>query len=317
MIQAAGGVLWRGAPGGNAGDIEIAVVHRPRYDDWSLPKGKLHAGEHPLLGAVREVTEETGLATRVGRRLSSTSYRVAGMPKTVDYWAMEVVGGRFTPGDEVDDLCWLPPDAAKSSLTMPQDPGVVESFLSAAVATTTVLLVRHGRAGSSHNWPGDDALRPLDDVGQQQAVALAELLPVYLPIRVLAADRVRCVDSVRPLAQHLDLPVEVAAEFSEAAHAEEPGRVADRLRDLAGGGAPIVVCSQGGVIPDSVILLAERDRVTLPALAARKGSVWALHFAADQRLVAADYFPRPGMPTAPHCATPTARSNPEVARSPS
>lgn len=297
MIRAAGGVPWRHAP--SDGEVEIATVHRPRYDDWSLPKGKLNPDEHPLLGAVREVREETGLATRVGRRLRTTSYSVAGEPKTVDYWAMEVLGGEFTPGDEVDELRWLAPAAASSMLSNPQDPAVVDAFMAAPVDTTAVLLVRHGRAGDSDLWNGDDTLRPLDETGRQQAETLADLLPAYLPTRVLSADRVRCVDSVRPVAERLGVSLEIDSDFSEDSHAEDPDRMANRLRALAAVGEAVVVCSQGGVIPDTVTLLAQHDGVTLTAHAARKGSIWALHFGAGGILVAADYYPRPGRQNSP------------------
>ncbi|MGB9376343.1 MAG: NUDIX hydrolase [Mycobacteriales bacterium] len=295
------------------GDIEIAVVHRPRYDDWSLPKGKLDDGEHPLLAAVREVREETGFSVRTGRRLTTSSYLVDGEPKQVDHWAMSVVGGEFVPGDEVDELRWLAPPAAQALLSSPQDADVVDALLSAPCDTTPLLLVRHGRAGDSQAWTGNDALRPLDPVGLEQAGALAELLPPYRPTRVLSADRVRCIDTVRPLADRLAIPLDVDRDFSEDSHAEDPGRMAARLRALATTGEPVVVCSQGGVIPDTVSLLAQQDAVTLTSRSARKGSVWALHFARTGRLVSADYYPHPGQPESP--AAMPAASPAEAARS--
>src|SRR5690606_11312898 len=108
-IRAAGGVLWRHAPG-DGGRVEVAVIHRPRYDDWSLPKGKLAAGESELEAAVREIREETGFHVRVGRPLGVTRYSketVSGArPKVVRWWAMQGEGGGFSPTREVDDLVW-------------------------------------------------------------------------------------------------------------------------------------------------------------------------------------------------------------------
>src|SRR5580693_198084 len=118
-IRAAGAVVWRPDPGG----IQVALVHRPKYDDWTLPKGKCEPGEHVLLTAVREVAEETGQVVSLGRRLSPSYYEVDGRPKRVDYWAgrAEYPGTPFLPGHEVDDLAWLPLDAAAQRLTYDRD----------------------------------------------------------------------------------------------------------------------------------------------------------------------------------------------------
>jgi 8-oxo-dGTP diphosphatase len=125
LVRAAGGVLWRSADG----NVEVLLVHRPRYDDWSLPKGKLDAGETFLDGAVREVAEETGFGVEVGDELASTRYRDGkGRRKTVRYWAMTVSGGEFVPNDETDELRWLPVDQARALLTYAHDVGVVDSL---------------------------------------------------------------------------------------------------------------------------------------------------------------------------------------------
>ncbi|MDT3441658.1 MULTISPECIES: NUDIX hydrolase [unclassified Pseudofrankia] len=129
-VRAAGGVVWRPAAGGG---IEIVLVHRPRYDDWSLPKGKLDDGETWLAAAVREVAEETGLAVEVGAPLGDVTYPVHrhGIPatKVVRYWALRATGGTFAPNEEVDQLRWLPPDAAMSLLAHDLDREIVERFL--------------------------------------------------------------------------------------------------------------------------------------------------------------------------------------------
>ncbi len=122
VIRAAGGVLWRAGDGGGP---ETAVVHRPRYDDWSLPKGKPDAGEHLLQTAVREVREETGLDVVVGRRSLRTEYGTSAGPKQVDYWLMEAVGGAFEPGEETDELRWLELPDAVSLLTYEHDQELV------------------------------------------------------------------------------------------------------------------------------------------------------------------------------------------------
>ncbi len=118
-VLAAGGVVWRRAA---EGGIEILLVHRPRYDDWSLPKGKLHPGEAAADGALREVAEETGLRCTLGDELPSSSYvDRQGRPKLVRYWAMRPLDGRFDANDEVDEVRWLPLDDAASVLSYLDD----------------------------------------------------------------------------------------------------------------------------------------------------------------------------------------------------
>ncbi len=122
LVRGARGALWRLADGGG---IETALVHRPKYDDWSLPKGKPEEGEHLLETAVREVVEETGLEVVVGRRSVRTEYEVTEGPKRVDYWLMRVAGGAFEPNDEVDELRWVTPDEARAMLSYERDRALV------------------------------------------------------------------------------------------------------------------------------------------------------------------------------------------------
>ncbi|MFF3565226.1 NUDIX hydrolase [Streptomyces sp. NPDC002574] len=126
-ILAAGAVLWRRSP--FDGGLEIALVHRPKYDDWSLPKGKLKRGETAVDGARREVKEETGLDCVLGLPLPSSMYVVAGRPKVVRYWAARAGLGAFVPNREVDRMVWLPPVAARHRLTHERDRPVVDAFL--------------------------------------------------------------------------------------------------------------------------------------------------------------------------------------------
>jgi 8-oxo-dGTP diphosphatase len=126
VVEAAGGVVWRRSP---AGELEVLLVHRPRYDDWTVPKGKLGAGEDHAAAALREVEEETGLRCALGEELPSTSYiDRKGRPKRVRYWAMTPAGGDFTPTEEVDDIRWLPVDRAASTLTYPRDRAVLDAL---------------------------------------------------------------------------------------------------------------------------------------------------------------------------------------------
>ncbi|MFI9153083.1 NUDIX hydrolase [Streptomyces sp. NPDC053367] len=126
-VLAAGCVLWRRSPAD--GEPEICLVHRPRYDDWSHPKGKLKRGEDALTGALREVVEETGHTARPGGELSTVHYLAGGRPKQVRYWAAEATGGGFVPTTEVDRVLWLRPQAARARLTQPRDRELVDELL--------------------------------------------------------------------------------------------------------------------------------------------------------------------------------------------
>ena len=126
VVFAAGGVPWRRP---RSGPLEVLVVHRPKYDDWTLPKGKLDDGESAEEAAVREVEEETGLQVKLADELPSTDYHDRyGRPKNVRYWIMDVTGGEFHPNREVDEVRWLPVEDAKAALTYPRDRGVLAAF---------------------------------------------------------------------------------------------------------------------------------------------------------------------------------------------
>ncbi|MGW2684695.1 NUDIX hydrolase [Streptomyces sp. NPDC001414] len=126
-VLAAGCVLWRRSP--VDGDLEVCLVHRPKYDDWSHPKGKLKRGEDAVTGALREVAEETGYAARLGGELSTALYYANGRPKQVRYWAGEAEEGHFTPNHEVDRILWLRPQEARRRLTQPRDAELVDELL--------------------------------------------------------------------------------------------------------------------------------------------------------------------------------------------
>lgn len=303
LIRAAGVVLWRC---GNNG-VEIAVVHRPHYDDWSLPKGKLDPGELPPHAAVRETQEETGFRGVLNRFLTRISYQVPGksgkpVGKTVDYFAARATSGAFVPNSEVDELRWLPVPQARELLSYRQDSVVLDAFEQLPVDSATVLLVRHAKAGNRSEWSGDDDARPLSEAGLRQRDALAALLPLYNPKRMYSAPRVRCTQTVAPVAENLGIEINREPVFAEEDYRRNPRAAVDRMLAIAAGNGPAVVCSQGGVIPDLIARLADSSGLVLGEIASKKASVWTLTFrrsgsrndgAPALELAAADYLPSP------------------------
>jgi 8-oxo-dGTP pyrophosphatase MutT (NUDIX family) len=126
LVKAAGGVVWRRE---DSGEVRVLLIHRPKYDDWTFPKGKLDPGEQHEAAALREVAEETGLHCKLGAELASTTYRDRrGRLKQVRYWAMVPIAGAFIPDAEVDEVRWLPLDLAHSWLSYDRDRTVLASL---------------------------------------------------------------------------------------------------------------------------------------------------------------------------------------------
>ncbi len=286
VVWAAGAVLWRACPNGS---VEAAVIHRPRYDDWSLPKGKVDPGETEPVAAVREIFEETGHRAQLGRRLHSVSYPIDQGVKRVRYWAARSLGGEFAPGREVDDLVWLPISDAIEKVSYDHDRKILRRFAKLPADTQTVLVVRHGTAGSKSRFSGDDKMRPLDKRGRAQAEALVGQLSAFDPTDVYAADRLRCHQTVEPLAEEMGVVICNEPTLTEEAYADNAKRGRRRVLQIAEENRTPVICTQGKVIPDLIAWWCERDGISPDKSRNSKGSTWVLSLA-NGRLVAADHI---------------------------
>lgn len=305
VVPAAGTVPWRRRRGG----LEVALVHRPRYDDWSWPKGKVDPGEDWPVTAVRETLEETGLLVRLGIPLPPASYTVldrTGEPATkeVRYWAAEVVGGTGILENEIDAVEWLDILAATERLDYARDQeqlrAVVRADAAGLLTTWPLALVRHARARSRSSWSGPDPQRPLDERGRAQAKALVPVLAAYGPTRLVSSSSVRCSDTLRPYAAATGLPVRLKDGLSEEGFAADPDRAVHHLRRLVERGAASALCSHGPVLPTLVESMRELTATDDPALAEAaegsmaKGEVLVCHVVGTgdaARVVAAERHP--------------------------
>lgn len=274
-IRAAGGILLRGS--GRA--TEIALVHRPAYDDWSLPKGKVDGDESLPETAVREVSEETGLVGHVLGPAGHQEYRANGTEKTVDYFLMRAIRFEgFTPNDEVDQVRWMGWSEAGDLLTYDLDRQLLADLPASRVTNGGAIhIVRHGAAGSRSAWEGPDEIRPLTAKGERQADLLAGHLSAVGVGRIVSSPYTRCRQTVEPLGVRLGIPVE-----SHDALAEGPDRkaIAALLEEVAG--TTTVLCSHGDVIPATLERLQRSGTRFLSPYECRKASTWTVtHDGAD------------------------------------
>ena len=282
-VRAAGGIVLRG----EGPDRSVALVHRPRYDDWSFPKGRLDADEDEAMAALREVEEETGLRCRLGPSVGAVTYRDRrGRAKVVRYFRMDADGGRFTPNREVDELRWVPIEDAAGLLSYAHDRSLLRQVL-AGLPASALYVVRHAKAGLRAAWSGPDEERPLTRRGRKQARRLVERFQGLDIQRILSSPFLRCMQTVEPLAEARGLPVEVATELREGASPDE------LLRGFATfGDRPTVVCGHGTEIRSMIDRLEAGGATIEGARGIAKGSVWVLDREGD-RIVAAHYLPAP------------------------
>lgn len=282
-IEAAGTVLWRPATAG----VELALVHRPKYDDWSFPKGKLLAGEHPLLAARRETAEETGQHIVLGRRLPTQRYLVNGRRKRVRFWsARGIDGGVFEPTSEIDRLVWLSPREARQRLSYAHDAELVRAFEAAPVNTVPVTLLRHASAMARARWTGDDQRRPLSPAGHEQARLIARLYPCFGEQRLLSSPALRCLQTIEELA-HDDASVTREPTLTEEAYAQAPQRAVTLMREVLRAGRGTLVCTHRPLLPTlyATAVAGTHVRQSRSPLAAGDGFVLHVH---RGQVVAAD-----------------------------
>ncbi|MGI8614505.1 MAG: NUDIX hydrolase [Nocardioidaceae bacterium] len=274
-VEAAGAVVWRR----RGATRQVLLVHRPKYDDWTLPKGKADAGERLPVTAVREILEETSVAVRLGMPLTRIMYPVTKprpMTKHVSYWiARPLDDGTVhrTPDAEVDDVRWVDLGELPETLTYARDRGIVERFCRlvehSAHKTRPLVVLRHAAAYPRKEWKGNDRRRPLSEEGQRQARELVPLLAAFGVRQVVTSDSVRCVQTVEPFTSGRDLEVDLEKGLTE--EDATLGAVAATARSLLAAKTPVVVCTHRPVVPQLFAALG------LPSTALEPAQLLVLH----------------------------------------
>lgn len=252
-VLAAGAVVWR-----RVGDsVELLVVHRPKYGDWSFPKGKTNRGERLPATAAREVLEETSVPIRLGLPLTTVRYplhRPRPVTKQVSYWVARPIGdGEITlePNHEIDEARWLRLENAARRLTYEHDRDLLDRFVRLQKTkdhkTRTLVVLRHATARSRTRWKGDDRRRTLTATGLREAHRLVPLLAAYGVSEIVSSDSARCVQSIEPYADHLNADIVLEPGITE--EKSSPSRVVECLRSVCATKQPAVLCTHRPVLP--------------------------------------------------------------------
>ncbi len=242
----------------------MLLVHRPKYDDWSFPKGKLDRGEHATAAAVREVAEETGLHVRLCLPLRDQGYPVEVGHKTVHYWTGRVVGdddvSGYRPNAEIDGVRWVAADDAVDLLTYDHDRETLAEAVKRRRRTQAVVVLRHGRARSRRAWRGDDAERPLLRAGELQAQRLVPLLAAYGVTRLVSSSSRRCRQTLEPFAATTGWDLETRRRLSEEGASPAGVRaVVDDALEAADAGRCVALCTHRPVLPEVFAALGLAD----------------------------------------------------------
>ncbi|HIW96602.1 MAG TPA: NUDIX hydrolase [Candidatus Corynebacterium gallistercoris] len=295
---AAGAVLWRkkkgkknGAP---TGEIEVALIHRPRYDDWSLAKGKVDPGENLAGTAIREIEEETGFKASLGWLLGYVHYPVGNRTKVVYYWTAEVTDGEFVANEEADELRWLSPAKAANLCSYDIDKDVLAAGVQMIElgCDRRVLYVRHAKAHDRKGWEGDDNLRPLNKKGRRQAEMLVSELSAYRPEAIVSALPDRCQHTATPLSQDVGLKITVEENIGDAGWELSPDIALNAFAKATQSAPVTAIVAQGSVIPGVLARLAGRNGIDIEDMRVKKSSVWVLHFKGEE-LLGVDYLASP------------------------
>jgi 8-oxo-dGTP diphosphatase len=274
-ILAAGAVLWRKS---EKKKIEVLIIHRPKYDDWTFPKGKAEIGEPLIACAYREVLEETNIETAFGPYLGEVEYLTNDGKKKVSFWSAKVVKEKdFKPNAEVDQLKWVEVTKVKELLTLDTDRKILEQFLQIEPDTKPLVLLRHAKAVTRDEWQGEDDDRPLDSYGQNQAKRLLAMYQVFNLEQIHSSDAVRCYDTVVSIAKGLSIKLEVTGKLSESTFKKDKEKAFDYAKDLMKLNESVLLCSHNPILPKMLNKLTKKSEVDADEGKLLPADGWVIH----------------------------------------
>jgi 8-oxo-dGTP diphosphatase len=290
-IDGAGAVLWQSD---DDGEIRIAVIHRPRYDDWSLPKGKVDPGESHIQAAHREVLEETGVKAIFGPEVGTVDYEVDGITKEVRYWlAKASVYNAATPNpEEVDQIEWLPIADAIAKLSNSDDREIVRIAEEFGFGSTALILLRHAKALKREFWDGDDGDRPLEHVGQIQAARMPAIYAPYAIEKIYSSDAIRCIQTIEVMAAEYGITPIFASEISEFGFEKNSEKSLDYALHVMNENKTSVMCSHNPVLPKLVKKLIGKKNFKRISAELKPGDSFVLHHR-NGEVIAVDWTPAP------------------------
>jgi 8-oxo-dGTP diphosphatase len=274
-ILAAGAVLWRK---GEKKKIEVLIIHRPKYDDWTFPKGKAEIGEPLIACAYREVLEETNIETAFGPYLGEVEYLTNDGKKKVSFWSAKVIKEKeFNSNAEVDQLKWVEVTKVKELLTLDTDRKILEQFLRIEPDTKPLVLLRHAKAVTRDEWQGEDDDRPLDSYGQNQAKRLLAMYQVFNLEKIHSSDAVRCYDTVVAIAKGLSIKLEVTGKLSESTFKKDKEKAFDYAKDLMKLNESVLLCSHNPILPKMLNKLTKKSEVDADEGKLLPADGWVIH----------------------------------------
>ena len=264
---------------------DVLLVHRPRYDDWSLPKGKIDPDEYLAGCAVRETREEAAVDVRLGLPLDRITYPVGGGAKTVSYWrARSLHEGIHKPDAEVDQILWLPASHAVRKVTYADERPLIAQAIALPDDATPLVILRHGKAMLRAHWTGRDQARSLDERGRRQSRLLVPLLDAFGVGRLTSSNAVRCLKTLQPYARVHRLEVEGWSTLTEEEAEKNPKSVTtlmNRLaRQTAESAVPLAICGHRPVLP---LMLAA---IGVPPQALKPGAAIVAHLSPTGEVLA-------------------------------